>query len=144
MGLEEIAMGGIARMNRSERFIKEFGELAKSMYAPGPEGQKVFPNWNIAFDSSSETVQLYWSNTLDGVERSFIADSFPVFFNPDEDDDDAIERVMDLFELKRDVAIERLKRSDLIYADHFDDEAEMERLRRVVEATKVLRGRDNP
>lgn len=108
-------MGSISRGNRCERYIKEFAETAKVLYAPGPEGKKFFTAWSISFDEHTEQVKLYWCAKVDGKDVAFIPDNAPIFFDPEEQDDDLIERTMDIFELDRKTATERLQKADLIF-----------------------------
>jgi hypothetical protein len=108
-------MGSISRQNRNESYIEEFALDAYKIYAPGPEAKKVFPDWSISVDESSDTVRLFWVSKLDGKEEAFTAASFPVFFDPDEMDEDLVERTMDVLQLERKVAIARLVKAGLIH-----------------------------
>jgi hypothetical protein len=110
-------MGSISRMSRSQRFIEEFNEDAKRVYAPGPEGQKVFCAWGIGFNEHTEQVELYWTAKLDGKELDFVPSQVSVFFDPEEQDEDLVERVMDMFELDRETATQRLLKIELIHGE---------------------------
>jgi hypothetical protein len=107
-------MGSMVRQERSFRFIEEFQEDAKKAYAPGPEGGKVFTSFGLGFDESDEVVRLYWTATFDGVQRDFTSDSFPIFFDPEQDEEDCIERIMDVFEMDRETAVNRLAEASLV------------------------------
>jgi len=101
-------MGSIARMNQGDRFLAEFEDDINALYDLKPEltGSAVFVE--------GEDVVRYAIRISDknGRVETFLSDQ--IFFDPEEDDENLIERVMQVFNLTKREAKIRLARADLI------------------------------
>lgn len=103
-------MGSIARMDRCNRFIVEFNDLAKKLYDFSEFPSYVQSGLGTGFGSG--VVRLYVMFGHKGREEELIYPT--IFFCGEEMDEDTINRVCDLFQLEEGEAVERLKRAKLI------------------------------
>lgn len=102
-------MGSSARMSRSERFIEEFNEtaceIADMLHFPCVGSQA------LGF-GNGEQVHLYIRMDWQGRSEEMMDET--VYFDPEEGDEDLIERVVDLFKIEEEEAVARLKKAELI------------------------------
>lgn len=99
-------MGQLARLSRCERFIEAFNDLAVKMHHVGDldldaQGLGAHEGWD----------QVFLYVTIRG--RELMAAS-PLFFDPEETDEDLIDRVRDVFVLSRKKAVSMLLKAVLI------------------------------
>lgn len=109
-------MGSISRQSRTERFIKEFGELALKEYGL-PAG--VYSSQAIGIDELFEVARIYVELTFPSGTYTLMVDK--IVFDPDQLDEDLVTQVVQDYEnsgLTREQAIERLKRAELIRSDY--------------------------
>lgn len=103
-------MGSSARMSRSERFIQEFNIDAclRNDYGDLPS----FKSQHLSQRDGDEMVYLYV--LLSWREREYEVMEDCIYYDPEEPDNDTIERVCDLLGLEEDEAKKRLKKAGLI------------------------------
>lgn len=104
-------MGSISRGQRTDRFIKEFGELAMEEYGL-PAG--VYKTQGVGLDEVFQVARIY-------VEMEFPSGTYPmmmdkIIFDPEEMDDDLVEQMVDEYghRITKEEIVERLKRAELI------------------------------
>lgn len=103
-------MGSLARMGRSERFIAEFAE--DICLRSGMDELPGFHSQYLAMRDSDEMVYLYVSIHWKSAEHGLMLDC--IYFDPEESDEDAIERVTELLGIEADEAERRLIKADII------------------------------
>ena len=103
-------MGSSARMSRSERFVAEFGE--DICLQSGLSELPGFHSQHLSMRDSDEMVYLYVAIHWKDAEHELMLDC--IYFDPEESDEDAIERVTELLGVEANEAEERLIKAELI------------------------------
>jgi len=101
----------MTRMNRCDRFKKEFNRIACSQY--GLDNPKLISQSLGMLDMQELVYMFYLLDQKAGEVEVMLP---LIFFDPEEPDEDVITRVMDLFKFSKKEAVRRLKKAELIDA----------------------------
>jgi len=105
-------MGSSARMSRCERFVAEFAE--DICLRSGMDELPGFHSQYLSMRDSDEMVYLYVAIHWKDAEHELMFDC--IYFDPEESDEDAIERVAELLGIEEDEAEKRLIKAKLVEA----------------------------
>lgn len=104
-------MGDMARMDRAARFRAEFHEeLQDHVITDNP---KILLKSQAFSQDIDGYLRLYVGLEVNGIRMEMMCDD-NVFFDPDEPEEDLIERMTELYEMSEDTARRRLKKAGLI------------------------------
>ncbi len=107
-------MGSIATQDRCARFIDEFNDDAVRVHGPAGsfvrnQGLGIMESWNQVFLFVSV------AGPEEGLDTPSTELMVPtIMFDPEEQANDLVERVCDLFELDEETARTRLKKAELL------------------------------
>jgi hypothetical protein len=106
-------MGSTSRGDRSDRFIREFNADFNRRFGFGVGARLVVIGEGLAFDDRDEVVRYEVVARPEGTEEEIRFMLAPVFYDPEEPEDDQIEEVAETLEAEPDTVRRRFEDAGL-------------------------------